>query len=60
MATVLRMLEDEGKVDLDAKVREYLPRFAPPDEAVARETTVRDLLCHRPGLSSFPIVFLDA
>jgi CubicO group peptidase (beta-lactamase class C family) len=43
-ATVL-MLEREGRVDLDAPVRTYLPEFP------QSETTVRHLLAHSAGLA---------
>lgn len=56
---VMQLVEDE-KVELDAPVRRYLPRFRLADEEAARTVTVRDLLCHAPGINSFPIVFLDA
>lgn len=60
VALALAKLAEEGKVDLDAPVRRYLPRFALADEQASASITVRDLLCHRPGLDSFPIVLLDA
>lgn len=60
VAMGLVALVDDGKVDLDEPVVRYLPRFRLADEAATRAITVRDLLCHRPGIQSFPIVFLDA
>jgi len=53
-------LAEEGKIDLDAPVRTYLPQLKLPDEALASSITVRDLLCHRYGINSGDIVFQDA
>ena len=46
----IAMLEDSGKVRLDAPVTTYLPWFQLYDPYVTREVTVRDLLTHRTGL----------
>src|SRR5689334_6096773 len=48
-ATLVMQLVDEGKVDLDAPVRTYLPEFRIGDEAAARAITVRMLLTHTSG-----------
>ncbi|MCZ6835159.1 MAG: serine hydrolase [Planctomycetota bacterium] len=53
-------LAQEGKLDLDAPVRTYLPQFKLADEALASRVTVRDLLCHRYGINHDLIVFQDA
>ncbi len=60
VALAVLLLAEEGKVELDAPVRRYLPRFELADSKATESITVRDLLCHRPGLQSFPVVFLDA
>jgi len=59
-ATAICELADEGRLRLDDPVRKYLPRFQLPDSALTRSITIRDLLCHRYGIDSTPIVFLDA
>ncbi len=59
VATAIAKLAEDGKLDLDATVQSILPRFDLPDGA-ADEVTVRDLLCHRHGINSSPIVRLDA
>jgi CubicO group peptidase (beta-lactamase class C family) len=46
--TVMRLV-DQGKIDLDAPVRRYLPDFAVADRATAAKVTVRQLLNHSPG-----------
>ena len=48
--TVLGMLVDEGLVDYDAAVREYIPEFQLKDPGIAERMTVRDLVTHRSGL----------
>jgi CubicO group peptidase (beta-lactamase class C family) len=60
VAFVIVALAAEGTLELDAPVKRYLPRFELADAEAAEAITVRDLLCHRPGLNSFPIVLLDA
>lgn len=49
-ATALALLVEEGKLQWDAPVIQYLPWFQLADPYVTRELTVRDLLVHRSGL----------
>ncbi len=56
----IQILADAGKVDLDAPVKRYLPRFELPDDKLTERATIRDLLCHRHGISCGPVVLLDA
>lgn len=49
--TALGMLVEEGKIEWDRPVVDYLPWFQMADPYVTRELTVRDLLVHRSGLS---------
>jgi len=60
VAFALAQLAERGELELDAPVQRYLPRFRLADEERAKTLTVRDLLCHRAGLNSLPIVMLDA
>lgn len=60
VAFALAQLAEEGKLDLDAPVRSLLPRFRLADPGLTETIRVRDLLCHRYGLNSMPIVLLDA
>ncbi|THF85307.1 beta-lactamase family protein [Deinococcus sp. KSM4-11] len=46
---VCSTLVAEGKLDLDGRVREYLPDFKLRDEHAAEHATVRDLLTHQGG-----------
>ncbi len=54
------LLAQAGRLDLDEPVRTYLPELTLADAEAARTITVRDLLCHRPGLGCGPAVMLDA
>jgi CubicO group peptidase (beta-lactamase class C family) len=49
-AIALGILVEEGKIQWDAPVVNYLPEFMMYDPYVTREIMVRDLLCHRCGL----------
>ena len=49
-ATALGLLVEEGKLEWDAPVIDYLPWFQMSDPYITREMTVRDLLVHRSGL----------
>jgi CubicO group peptidase (beta-lactamase class C family) len=52
-ATALAMLDADKKLSLDDKVQRWLPDFKLYDPWVAKEATVRDLLCHRLGFETF-------
>ena len=47
--TAIMRLVDEGKVDLDAPIRQYLPDFAVADPDASATVTVRQLLNHTSG-----------
>jgi CubicO group peptidase (beta-lactamase class C family) len=49
-ATALMRLVAEGRVELDAPVRRYVPELVLPDERAAAEITVLQLLNHTAGL----------
>ncbi|MDF2190915.1 serine hydrolase [Paraflavitalea sp. CAU 1676] len=51
--TALAMLEADKKLSLDDKVQKWLPDFKLYDPWVAKEATLRDLLCHRLGFETF-------
>ena len=48
-ATAILRLVDEGRVELDAPVRSYVPELRLRDEAVAEKVTVLQLLNHTAG-----------
>lgn len=47
--TLIMMLVEQGKVDLDAPVRKYIRDFKVQDEGVSKKVTVRHLLTHMGG-----------
>src|SRR5215213_3644320 len=47
--TLLMMLVEQGKVDLDAPVRKYIRDFKVKDKQVSKKVTVRHLLTHMGG-----------
>ncbi|MDH4049209.1 MAG: serine hydrolase [Gammaproteobacteria bacterium] len=49
-AATLAILADDGKLDWDDPVIDFLPEFRMSDPWVTREFTIRDLLTHRSGL----------
>lgn len=51
--TALAILVDQGKLQWDDRVSDYLPEFQLPGAFESRELTVRDLVCHRSGLDTF-------
>ncbi len=53
ISTSIARLHEEGRLDIDAPVQDYLPYFKLYDEYVSQHTTVRDLLCHRVGLGTY-------
>jgi CubicO group peptidase (beta-lactamase class C family) len=48
-ATLMMRLIEQGKVDLRAPVRTYLPDFHVQDETVSRDVTIWNLLTHTAG-----------
>ncbi len=50
-AAAMAILVDEGKINWDDKVIDYLPDFQMYDPYVTREFTIKDLLSHHSGLS---------
>src|ERR1041385_2265974 len=48
-ATAAMRLLEQGKLDLDAPVRRYLPTFGVQDEQASGAVTIRNLLTHSPG-----------
>jgi CubicO group peptidase (beta-lactamase class C family) len=47
--TMVMRLVEQGKLDLKAPVRQYLPDFRVADEAVSRDATIWNLLTHTGG-----------
>ena len=49
-ASILGMLEKEGKLSIDKPVRDYLPELVFKNEYTNKHATLRDMMCHRTGL----------
>lgn len=52
-SAIIGMLVQEGKLDWNDRVQEYLPYFEVYDSWVSEHVTIRDLLSHRVGLGTF-------
>lgn len=52
-SAALAILVDQGKLNWDDKVVDYLPYFKLYDPYVTQSITIRDLLSHRTGLKTF-------
>ncbi len=58
--TLMAMLATEGKFDLDAPVRRYLPEFHLADPHADQLVKVRDLLSHRTGVGGHDFLWYRA
>lgn len=54
------ILKDEGKVDWDKPVRDYLPEFQMYDPIATEHATPRDLFAHRTGLPRHDLVWYSS
>jgi len=52
VAAGLAMLVDDGKLNWEDKVIDYLPEFQLKDPYITREINIRDLLTHRTGIGN--------
>ncbi len=59
-AACLAILADEGKLDWNKPVKEYMPDFQLNDEYATRTITARDLVSHRSGLPRHDYVWVAA
>lgn len=53
-------LVDEGKLDLDAPVKTYMPHFKMYDAFATERITMRDMLCHRSGLPRHDVIWYNS
>jgi len=58
--TTLGTLVDEGKLDWDKPVRDYLPGFAMYNEVLTEHLTPRDMVTHRSGLPRHDLVWYSS
>ena len=59
-AAAMGILVDEGKLDWDKPVREYLPTFKLKDPFASEKMTPRDLVCHRSGLPRHDLMWYNS
>lgn len=58
--TTLGMEMDEGKVDWDKPVRDYLPTFKLYEPVLTEQVMIRDLITHRTGLPRHDLVWYSS
>ena len=58
-AALAGMLADEGILELDRPVCEYLPDFRMYDPASSAQCTLRDMFTHRTGLDGYDALWTD-
>jgi CubicO group peptidase (beta-lactamase class C family) len=58
--TTLGMEMDDGKVDWDKPIRNYLPSFKMYNPELSEQMTIRDLLTHRSGLPRHDLVWYSS
>jgi CubicO group peptidase (beta-lactamase class C family) len=59
-ALTFAILKDEGKLDWDQSVRNYLPEFEMNDVVASERATPRDLFSHRTGLPRHDLVWYSS
>ena len=56
----LGILADQGKLDWDKPVKDYMPAFALKDSYASQHITTRDMLCHRSGLPAHTLMWYNS
>ena len=59
-AMALGLLVDNGKLEWDTPIQEYLPAFRLRDPVATAQMTARDLLTHRSGLPAHDLVWVSS
>ena len=59
-ATSAAIAVEDGNLDWDKPVREYLPAFKMKDDFATARMSVRDLLCHRSGLPRHDLMWYNS
>ncbi|MFQ5796029.1 MAG: serine hydrolase [Candidatus Bipolaricaulia bacterium] len=57
-AIAIGLLVDDGKLDWDTPLIEYMPDFRLYDDYATLHTTPRDLLCHRTGMPGYDPIWM--
>jgi CubicO group peptidase (beta-lactamase class C family) len=56
----MAILNDEGKLDWDKPVRQYLPEFQMYDPVASERMTPRDLISHRAGMAGHDLIWYSS
>lgn len=59
-AMAAEQLADEGMLDLDAPIKNYMPHFRMYDSFATERITIRDMLCHRSGLPRHDAIWYNS
>ncbi|MEO5997081.1 MAG: serine hydrolase [Chitinophagaceae bacterium] len=59
-ATAAAMLEEEGQIDLDKPVRNYMPTLIFINDELNTKVTLRDMLSHRTGLPRYDAIWVGS
>ncbi|MHA2041587.1 MAG: serine hydrolase [Candidatus Thorarchaeota archaeon] len=59
-STAIAMLVDEGKLEWNTPIQEFIPRFRLKDSVASSHVTIVDMLSHRTGLPRHDLVWIDA
>src|SRR5260370_13164123 len=60
VAMLIAMLTGDGRMDWDDPVRKHVPFFRLSDPLADQNITIRDLLCHRTGLSRHDLLWFKS
>ena len=58
-STAVAMLVDEGKLEWDTPIREFIPQFKMKDPVATNQITIVDMLSHRTGLPRHDFVWIN-
>lgn len=58
-STAIAMLVDEGKLEWNSPIQEFIPQFKLKDSVATSRITIVDMLSHRTGLPGHDIVWID-
>ncbi len=58
-STAIALLVDEGKLEWDTPIREFIPQFKMKDPVATERVTIVDMLSHRTGLPRHDFVWVN-
>ncbi|MFW9943810.1 MAG: serine hydrolase [Candidatus Sifarchaeia archaeon] len=58
-STAVAMLVDEGRLEWNTPVQEFIPRFRLKDSVASSHVTIVDMLSHRTGVPRHDLVWID-